>query len=214
MNDVPQPTPGDVIVRAVIGLLESGGYDAVQLREVARRAHVSLATIYKLFPTRDELIVTAIAQWMAQNCYGELALPAPDETLHDGLMRIFRYVFEPWERNPRMLEAHHRARAAPGGHRLDLLGMDAVEPVARAVLAGGDPDYVRDIELILTNMVYAVIGKFAEGKLGSTAILPALERDVHRITTNNEPAAALARTRRAGGEPAARSSVPARRASR
>src|SRR6266566_4392225 len=87
MNDVPQPTPGDVIVRAVIGMLESGGYDAVQLREVARRAHVSLATIYKLFPTRDELIVTAIAQWMAQNCYGELALPAPDETLHDGLMR-------------------------------------------------------------------------------------------------------------------------------
>lgn len=193
---MPQLQTADVIMREVLDLLKSGGYDAVQLREVARRAHVSLATIYKLFPTRDELIVTAMEQWMAVNSYAELAPPARDESLRDGLMRVFRYVFEPWERNPRMLAAYHRARTGPGGERLELQGMEAIELVARAVLEGGAPDYVRDVEIILTNMAYAVIGRAADGQLEPAAILPTLERAVFRLTANNEPAAAAARIQR------------------
>lgn len=41
-------------------MLDTGGYEAVQLREVARRARVSMATIYKRYRTRDELIVAAL----------------------------------------------------------------------------------------------------------------------------------------------------------
>ena len=59
------PTHADAIVAVVQELLETGGYDAVQLREVARRARVSLATIYRLFPTRDELIVISLERWMS-----------------------------------------------------------------------------------------------------------------------------------------------------
>jgi TetR/AcrR family transcriptional regulator, cholesterol catabolism regulator len=98
------------ILAAVLESLERGGYDGVYLQEVARTARVSLATVYKLFGTRDELIVAAMEQWMASTSYADLAPPAPEETLYDGLMRLFRRVFEPWERNPRMLEAYHRAR--------------------------------------------------------------------------------------------------------
>jgi hypothetical protein len=111
-------------------------------------------------------------------------------------MRVFRYVFEPWERNPRMLAAYHRARTGPGGERLELQGMEAIELVARAVLEGGAPDYVRDVEIILTNMAYAVIGRAADGQLEPAAILPTLERAVFRLTANNEPAAAAARIQR------------------
>lgn len=175
---------------AVVELLTSGGYDAVQLREVARQARVSLATIYKLFPTRDELIVTALEHWMATHTYADLAPPATNETLQAGLMRVFRYVFEPWERSPRMLEAFHRAaRTGEGRERLDLQGMNAIEPVARAVLEGADPAYVDDIDIVLTNMAYALIGRFVDGTLDVTDILPMLERVVFRLTANNEPAA-------------------------
>src|SRR5471032_3097105 len=109
-----EPGHTDAIVAVVQDLLESDGYDAVQLREVARRARVSLATIYRLFSSRDELIVTSIERWMSTNSYAELALPEPGESVYDGLMRGLRYVFEPWERNPRMLEAYHRAHRAGG----------------------------------------------------------------------------------------------------
>jgi AcrR family transcriptional regulator len=176
---------GDIVLGVVLELLETGGHDAVQLREVARRAHVSLATVYKLFATRDDLILAALERWMAVNCYAELAPPGPGETVYDGLMRTLRYVFEPWERSPRMLEAYHRARTGPGGERLDRQGMAAIDPVGRAVLAGADPTYVADIELVLGTMAYAVIGRFADGTLGITDILPTLERAVYRLTTDN-----------------------------
>jgi AcrR family transcriptional regulator len=53
MGDDRQAHTFDAIVRIVQDLLESKGYDAVQLRVVAKRARVSLTTIYKFFPTRS-----------------------------------------------------------------------------------------------------------------------------------------------------------------
>ena len=48
----PDPRTRDAIVDATIDIIVTDGYDAVSLSEVARRARVSLATIYKLFPTQ------------------------------------------------------------------------------------------------------------------------------------------------------------------
>jgi AcrR family transcriptional regulator len=197
----PSTRARDAIIRVVLELLESGGYDAVALREVARRAQVSLATVYKLFPTRDDLIVAAVERWMAESCYAEAAAtevaPSLDESLYDGLLRILRYVFEPWERSPWMLAAYHRARTGPGGQRLDQQGMSSIEPVAHAVLDGADPAYAAEIKTVLTNMAYALVGRFADGVIGITDILPTLERTVYRLTANNAPEARAARLRRA-----------------
>jgi hypothetical protein len=134
---------------------------------------------------------------MSANSYAELAPPAPDESLYDGLMRGLRHVFEPWERNPRMLEAYHRARHDPGGKRLDRQGMNTMMPNADALLAGADPQYVEDVTLILKNLAYAVVGRFASGGLDVTAILPTLERGVYRLTADNETLARDARPSRA-----------------
>ncbi|WP_067693508.1 TetR family transcriptional regulator [Nocardia jejuensis] len=192
--------PSTQVIDAVLELLTAHGYDEVQLREVARRAHVSLATVYKLFPTRDELIVTAVEQWMASNTYADLTPPPPGGTLRESLMGLCRTVFEPWERHPRMLEAYHRARSGPGGHRLDTQGVTAVFPIARDVLAGADPVYLADVALILTNVTYTLIGRFAEGTLAITEILPAIERVIFRLTTDNEPDARAAGRASGGGE--------------
>jgi len=203
-TEAPRAETADAIVAVVLDLLETGGYDSVQLREVARRARVSLATIYKLFPTREALVATAVGRWMADNCFPERTPPPTDETLHEGLMRVFRRVFEPWERNPRMLEAYHRASTGPDGHRLQKQVWEAVAPAGRAVLRGADPAYLADIERILTDMSYALTGRFADGTLDITEILPALDRVVYRLTANNEAPAAVAVARRAllGDEPA------------
>src|SRR4029078_9894047 len=99
----------DPILATVVDLLETEGYDAVQLREVARRARTSLATIYKRYGTRDELILAALDAWMEETrCSG---LPKPqdtDESIYLGLMRVLRTIFEPWERHPAMLKAYFR----------------------------------------------------------------------------------------------------------
>ena len=62
----------DRILDIVVEILKSQGYDAVQPREVARRARTSLATTYKRYPTREQLILAALECWMGEDCYAGL----------------------------------------------------------------------------------------------------------------------------------------------
>lgn len=52
----------DRVVRAVIELLEDGSLDELSVPAVARRSGVSLATIYRYFPTKADLIDAAAAE--------------------------------------------------------------------------------------------------------------------------------------------------------
>ncbi len=180
-----EPQPADAIISTVLEMLEDGGHDAVQLREVARRAQVSLTTIYKAYPTRDELIVAAVEHWMAANGCAPLDPVVPGEDLYSGLMRILRHVFEPWERNPRMLEVFHRAQTGPGGHRLLEQSWRAIEPIALRLFVGYEPAYIGDLALIVTHLAHGTVARFAAGEIGITEILLILERTVHRLTSDN-----------------------------
>jgi TetR/AcrR family transcriptional regulator, cholesterol catabolism regulator len=182
----------DRILEIVVELLETDGYDAVQLREVARRARTSLATIYKRYGTRDELILAALECWMAENRYAGLASQThrADESLYEGLMRVLRTIFEPWEKHPGMLKAYFRARSAPGGERLLRRGLDAVVPAGMEVLADVDASLVQDLDTILSSLVYGLLGRFAADEIAIIEILPTVERAVHRLTSGYEGAAA------------------------
>ena len=188
----------DRVLDVVVDILENAGYDAVQLREVARRSRTSLATIYKRHPTRDSLILAALESWMDEHRYAGLAdqQARPGESLHDGLMRVFRTIFEPWERHPGMFKAYFRARSAPGGERLTHRGLNVVVPATMTVLDGVDPDFVADLDSILTTVVYGLSGRFAAGEIDSTEILPTIERTVFRLTSGYEAAKKEAGRRR------------------
>jgi AcrR family transcriptional regulator len=177
----------DRILDIVLELLETEGYDAVQLREVARRARTSLATIYKRYGTRDALILAALDCWMEENRYSGLTRPHDKgESLYVGLMRVLRTIFEPWERHPGMLDAYFRARSAPGGQKLVRRGFDMVVPAAMEALAGADADFIRDVDTIVSSVVYGLMGRFAAGEIAITEIVPSLERTVHYLTTGYE----------------------------
>ncbi|MGX7681511.1 TetR family transcriptional regulator [Jatrophihabitans sp. DSM 45814] len=178
----PDQNSHDAILDAVVQLIETKGYDAVQLRDIASEAHVSLSTIYKRYGTRDELMVAAIARWMDDNRYAGLKFTQRDEPVFDGLMRVYRTIFEPWERHPRMLHAYHRARSNPGADQLVAQGRSAVEPISHAILGDADPEWMADVGLILWNMVYALMGRFTDGEIAITEILPTLERTLFRLT--------------------------------
>src|SRR5262249_20646071 len=102
--------------------------------------------------------------------------------LLDALIRFFHDIFEPWEENPRMAEAFMRARFGPGGERLHVQGFTAVEPVSRALFQDLDPEYAEDVMVILTNVVYAMVLRFAAGELPVTEIMPTIERTLRRLT--------------------------------
>lgn len=172
------------ILVIVIEMLETEGYDAVQLREVARRARMSLATIYKHYPNRDELILAALQKWMDENRYSALDRTerAPDESVYVAMVRLLRSIFEPWEQHPAMLTAFYRARSSPNGHVLFRSGLDIVVPAGLDVLAGVDEAFIRDLDTVLSSVVYGLLGRFALGEIAVTDIVPALDRTVYWLT--------------------------------
>jgi len=51
------------ILSAATGLAARGGYDAVMMKEVAKRARVSLGTLYRYFASKDHLLAEALLAW-------------------------------------------------------------------------------------------------------------------------------------------------------
>lgn len=178
----------DRLLAVVVEILESEGYDAVQLREVARRAHTSLTTIYKRFPTRDELILAALETWMEENRYaGVIQQPrAEGASLYTSLIELFRTIFEPWEQHPGMLTAYFRARSSSSGQKLFRRGLDIVGPAGLELLAGVDEHFIADLDAIVSSVVYGLLGRFVGGEIAVTDIIPILDRTVYWLTAGYE----------------------------
>jgi len=180
--------PNSRILGIVVNILENEGYDAVQLREVASRARTSLATIYKHYANRDELILAALQNWMEDNRYSALTLqkPEPGDSLYVGMMRVLRTIFEPWEQHPGMLTAYFRARGAPGGQELVSRGFGIVAPAVFEILGDVDNSFIADLDAIISSLVYGLLGRFAAGEIAITDILPILDRTVFWLTNGYE----------------------------
>lgn len=50
------------ILEATLDLAAEGGFDGVQMREVAAAADVALGTLYRYFPSKEGLVVSAMTQ--------------------------------------------------------------------------------------------------------------------------------------------------------
>jgi hypothetical protein len=82
-----------------------------------------------------------------------------------------------------MLESFVYARSTATGDRLLRQGEDAATPLMHGLFDAGDPEFADDMLLILTNTVYALMGRVAAGQLPITEIMPTIERVLRRLTT-------------------------------
>ena len=178
----------DRLLDVVVDILETDGYDAVQLREVARQAQTSLATIYKRHATRDDLILAALEYWMQRHRYSGLIeqTRAPGASLYHALMEVFHTIFEPWERHPEMLAAYFRVRSSPKGDKLFRFGLDIVAPAGLEVLAGVEDGFVADLDAIISSLIYGLLGRHSTGEIAVTDILPILDRTVYWLIRGYE----------------------------
>lgn len=75
------------ILDTAIALASEGGFDAVQMRVVAEQAEVALGTLYRYFPSKIHVLVTALGRELeaAEASWGHGAVPgdtAADRVLH------------------------------------------------------------------------------------------------------------------------------------
>jgi len=95
------------ILDAAMELAAEGGYDAVQMREVAERADVALGTVYRYFPSKVHLLVAAMTRTFQtlQESVRVDTSGTPEERLYRVVAAVTRYL----ARNRRLSGAMVRA---------------------------------------------------------------------------------------------------------
>ncbi len=107
------------VIDAAVALAAAGGYDVVQIRDVATRARVALGTIYRYFESKDQLLAAALVEW-AHGLEQRLAeRPPVGETAEDRVVDVLRRASRSIERNQQLSSALVTAIASPdeGIHR-------------------------------------------------------------------------------------------------
>jgi AcrR family transcriptional regulator len=77
------------ILDAAAELAEQGGFDEVRLRDVAKRANVALATVYKRFPSKEALLAADVARRTEELEARLLLAPPAGDTAAERLAAYF-----------------------------------------------------------------------------------------------------------------------------
>jgi TetR/AcrR family transcriptional regulator, cholesterol catabolism regulator len=97
------------ILDATIALASKGGFDAVQMRAVAERADVALGTLYRYFPSKIHLLVSALARQFEETEATLGRKPIPGETPADRVSWVLSRATRSMQKEPRLTEALTRA---------------------------------------------------------------------------------------------------------
>lgn len=101
------------VIVAAMELGAEGGYEAVQMRDVAARANVALGTIYRYFVGKDHLLAAALVEW-ARDLERRISLKPPTSgTISDRMADILRRATRAMEREPKLSAAVVTALSQP-----------------------------------------------------------------------------------------------------
>jgi AcrR family transcriptional regulator len=177
------------LLAAATELAAEGGYDAVQMRDVAARAEVALGTLYRHYSSKDQLLLAALAEQAAtlrdrlHNRPPRGATPA--DRVADALRRACRAL----EREPRVIAAMMTAMSAPEDEAV-VLKRD-VDETLRAIISsaidgdGGDAVAgIDDVVRVLGSVWFAGLSFWVNGIADAARMADDLDCAVHLLLGN------------------------------
>ena len=97
------------ILDATIALASQGGFDAVQMRAVAERADVALGTLYRYFPSKIHLLVSALQREFERTEFALRDRPVEGDTTADRVITVLKRTTRGMQSDPKLTEALTRA---------------------------------------------------------------------------------------------------------
>jgi AcrR family transcriptional regulator len=129
------------VIRASLDLAAEGGYDAVQMRDVAARANVALGTIYRYFSSKDSLLASAMVEWVAELEKTVLARPPAGARTGDRMMDVLNRALRAMERQPQLTSAVVTALTSG-----DPAGVEAMNGMTGAIARIMRPAFPDDVD--------------------------------------------------------------------
>jgi AcrR family transcriptional regulator len=127
---------------SAIRLATDGGYDAVQMREVADGAGVALGTLYRYFPSKVHLLVAALANQFEAAEAITASRPITGANAHERVMKILGRTTVALQKQPQLTEALVRSfmfADASVLEEIERVGNSLTRMIARAI--AGSPDH-------------------------------------------------------------------------
>lgn len=149
LRDQQQKLTREIILRSVADQLETGEASEITLPDVARRAGVSVRTVYRHFVSREDLFREA-ADWISAHLFGASQMP---ETIAE-LAADYRENLVAFDEHPNLVRAMaisragNSVRSARRGRRLESLGRALGE-----VTDNLSPDERRQVEALFGYLV-------------------------------------------------------------
>ena len=165
------------MIAAAVELATAGGYEAVQMRDVAARAEVALGTLYRHYPSKDHLLLAALTE-QAEGLRDRIAQRPPDGL--DAAARtsdVLRRASRALARRPQLTAALVTALTAPEPDTLE--AKHGVEIVLHAIITGAvDGTALTDTDGVVRTLGYvwlAVLSAWVGGSLDEREMADDLE---------------------------------------
>ncbi|WP_310963708.1 TetR family transcriptional regulator [Nocardioides terrisoli] len=134
------------ILDATTEIASRGGFDAVQMRAVAQQADVALGTLYRYFPSKIHLLVSALAVRFETNQAALGSRPIPGDTAAERVIQVLKRATRGMQGDPHLTEALTRAfmfadKSVAG--EIHVVGMQLTSMLTRAMQGS---DYVEGAE--------------------------------------------------------------------
>jgi AcrR family transcriptional regulator len=127
------------VIRAALDLGAEGGYDAVQMRDVATRADVALGTIYRYFPSKDALLLGVMVHWLGDLEQRVTRRPPAGATTVERIMDVLERALRSMDRQPMLTTAVIGAMTSGEPASVDAIG-EVTSTMARIMLSAFPDD--------------------------------------------------------------------------
>ncbi len=176
------------ILDATLALASKGGYDAVQMRTVAERADVAVGTLYRYFPSKIHLLVSALARELERFQEKGARGPLPGDTAYQRAKRILRQTTRGMQRDPNMTEAMTRAfmfADASASAEVDTVGRLMDNMFARALFDGEPTEEQLAVARVISDVWLANLVAWVTRRASATDVANRLDLTA-RLLLNHE----------------------------
>jgi len=173
---------------ATLALSSKGGYDAVQMRTVAERADVAVGTLYRYFPSKIHLLVSALARELERFQEKGARGPSPGDTAYQRAKRILRQTTRGMQRDPNMTEAMTRAfmfADASASAEVDTVGRLMDNMFARALFDGEPTEEQLAVARVISDVWLANLVAWVTRRASATDVANRLDLTA-RLLLNHE----------------------------
>jgi AcrR family transcriptional regulator len=182
------------ILDATLALASKGGYDAVQMRAVAERADVALGTLYRYFPSKIHLLVSALAREFERTQDRIDRAILRGDTPYDRLMLMLGGITKAMQRDPQLTEAMTRAfmfADASAAAEVDAVGRLMDSMFARAMNNGEPTEEQLAIARVISDVWLSNLVAWVTRRASATDVANRLELTIGLLLGRRQAADAF-----------------------